>query len=233
MLHRLEKASRYVSAVGVGVGVVIAHVAHKFVIEPEVSGSILVIVAGVIVVGTSELLRVFCDTWLLNLPWIRRRILGPYYVEGTWVDRMKKGGKVIATGVTKIEANDQSIIISGVDESEDRATGRYTTELHTLGWPCVGYMYRYSRSDTDSTASGLVEMQFEPGSGPPKRYSGDYLDPTDGRKISFEGWRIEDPDLLRELDDPVERKKAILFFWERVDVAHKTPPEGDVAEPLS
>ena len=233
MKHRLKIANRHVSAVGVGTGVVIAHVANKWIIKSEVPDSILVIVAVIIIVVTTELLRFLFDSCLLNWPPIRRLILGRYYVEGTWLDRMKKDNKMIAIGVTRIQADDQSIMISGGDESEDGATGRYNTELHSLGWPCVGYMYRYSRSDADNTASGLVEMQFEPRGGPPKRYSGDYLDPTDGRKISFEGWRIEDPDLLRELDDPVERKKAIRLFWERVDAAHKTPPEGDDAEVLS
>ncbi|MCO6437311.1 MAG: hypothetical protein J5J06_09520 [Phycisphaerae bacterium] len=146
---------------------------------------------------------------------------------------MVKDDKVIGTGITRIQPDGQSVIISGEDDSEAGAMGRYTTELHTLGWPCVGYMYRYSRSDTDGTASGLVEMQFEPRSGPPRRYTGDYVDPTDGRKVTFEGWRIEDRDLLRRIDDPAERTEAMRLFWDRVDAARKAAVERDIAAPSS
>ncbi len=214
MRNRFEKASRVVSVLGVAIGVIIAHRANAWLDAHQVSDPILIVVAGAIVVSASELLRFLFDHWLLDWSPLRRLVLGWHYVEGTWLDVMRKESAVLAIGITRIQADGQRIRIAGDDfDPNARFTGRYWTEILSIDWPRVRYLYHYHRSDASNPADpGFATIQFDERRGTPVRYKGDFFDRSDGKQIEFEGWRVQDRALLRKLDDPAQRAEAIRLF---------------------
>lgn len=218
MRNRFEKANRFVSAVGVGIGVVVAHRTNDWLAAQDVSNPVLIVVAIGIVVLTSELLRLFFDHWLLDWSPIRWLVLGWHYVEGTWLDVMWKENAVLAIGITRIHADGQKIRITGDDfDPNGQFTGRYWTEILSIDWPRVRYLYHYHRSDASSPADpGFATIQFDERRGRPVRYKGDFFDRSDGKQVAFEGWRVKDRELRRELDERVQRSKAIRSFCFRV-----------------
>jgi hypothetical protein len=146
---------------------------------------------------------------------LRRLFLGKQLIEGTWLDLLKRGTDPVGYGFSRLEYDGSSVRLGGEDFLLDgTAQGHYQADLVELEWPKIRYKYTYqSSADAGVSSQGYGEAQFIERDGPPTHYVGFFFDLVEGKRISFEGWRVTDRALLSELDDVAARRSAIVAYF--------------------
>lgn len=217
-------------------GVVLAERLSSW-LEAWLSDPSAVVLFSVVVISASiELIRFVVATLFDHSRHLRRLLLGDQYLEGTWFDIMRVGGRPSEIGVSWLRYEDWEIKYAGEDYDLKYESGcadvamahRFPFTAETIVYAKDNkllYKYTADRSDRDEVEiSGYGELQFHPGrQGIPMRYSGHYYRPEGGgnfRKICFEGFRLDDrkdSECLERLGDPETRRDAMRQLLKRFE----------------
>ena len=220
-MDQYQRISAVASAIALGTGVVLANVSRDYLASLKLATWKQLIVEFLIISISILAIRSLLDTWLFLAPWIRRLFLGGQYVEGTWVDLVRHGGRVASIGIIQIRPQGSSLRYSGENYDLDgRYIGHFTSKMTSLSWPRLSFKYdTFDIMAGDSAPGpflqGFGEIAFDETSFPPRRYHGDCIDSLAGVRHALEGWRIVDKSDLKKLRDPQERGKAILALAQR------------------
>src|SRR5262245_12221196 len=231
---KLKTVQRSLLPIGVAVGVVLTDRLSLWLSAWLTRPGVEVLFSVVVIAVSIELVKFFAESLFDHSRVLRRVLLGNEYLEGTWFDVMRVGGKLSEVGLSWFSYDDWELKYSGEDYAlvsnavnaelvvEHRFP--YTAEkiVHLKNNKLL-YKFTADRSDRDdSEIAGYGELQLHPGArGVPTRYSGHYYRPEAGgvfRKISFEGFRLDetrDRDCLQRLDNPETRKDAVRELLKR------------------
>ena len=214
-MDKLKRLSQVIVSMSLAFSAVIAQQASSWVESQAASPAWLPpVVALAIVSGGSYVLRLVLEIVFESSRWLRRLLLGRQFVEGTWFDLSVEDGQPIIVGVSRVEFSGTTVRFSGEDFAVDGTRqGHYLADLTSLEWPKLKYKYTYHVSDAPQLSKqGYGEAQFIERDGPPKEYVGFYFELLVGKRVTYEGWRVEDPEILAQLDDRVRRRHVIKNF---------------------
>jgi len=215
-MDKLKRLPQFIISISLAISAVLAQQAASWVEKQKTApGWLPAIVALLIIGGGSYALRLFLELFLDSSKRLRKFILGRQFIEGTWLDISKAEGQPIIIAVSRIEFAGSSVRFAGEDFSMDtRRRGHYLTDIAWLDWPRLKYKYTYQVSDACQISNqGYGEKLFIERDGLPREYVGFYFDLLEGKRVTYEGWRVEDPALLRQLDDPKTRRQAAIDFF--------------------
>lgn len=214
-MDRLKKLSQLSSVVSIAVGVGIAKEFTDWIIKFNLPSWFPHVTAVIVVVITFQFLKFIFEAIFDMSVTMRRILLGHQFIEGTWLDIMSHNGKPISYGVTRIVSSGSSFRISGEDyDLNANNTGFYSLDMLVFEFPKIKYKYTYQRSDSLGLAQeGFGEFQFRERNGAPVKYAGFTFDLGEGKRITFEGWKVENKAVLSLLDKPASDKEAILSFF--------------------
>lgn len=203
---------------------------EQWLVAPGASAIFSVVVIAVSI----ELVKSFSSDMFNHSRVFRRLVLSDQYLEGTWFDIMRVGGKAQEVGLSWLSYEDWEVKYAGEDYDlsydgrtcEVAMTHRFPYTAEKIVYSKENkllYKYTADRSDRDDLEiAGYGELQFHPsGNGIPIRYSGHYYRQEGGsvfRKISFEGFRLDedkDRDSLKRLDNPETKKEALCQLLRR------------------
>lgn len=215
-MDRLKRMHRLSLAISIGVGVVIGQKASVWVEQYYKSVWLSPLVALIIFAICFQFLTYLLENLFDGSKRLRKILLGRQFVEGTWLDLMSKEAKPFSYGISYIKSFElSSLRISGEDfDLEGNNCGHYYSDLIKVEWPTIKYTYTYQHSSNPQlSCQGLGELQFIEREGPPNRYRGSFFDILEGKRNTFEGWKVKDSKLLNQLDNPNTQKEAILNFF--------------------
>jgi hypothetical protein len=155
---------------------------------------------------------------------IRRTILGKYYVEGTWL-QAERDGEDLRLAIIDIQPNGNGFMFSGYSLDADlNIQSNMRMEHATVEWPFLTYKYRNSLAETDDQRrEGVGEIHFETNRAAPRRFTGFFAGVQGTGRVKIEGVRLtkaREVSRLRTLEGRVEviEKYWDLFFTRRVNL---------------
>jgi hypothetical protein len=140
-------------------------------------------------------------------------------VEGSWLVIVRKEGKVVATAVTHIAVVDYSIRLSGVNYDDQGITAStFRSDLLLNDWPTLQFKHSTQPSEGNSSRlEGYGEIQFFERNGPPKQYSGFFINLGEGIRYNVMGLKAEGKELLAHLDSPQMRIEELRRFSQAIE----------------
>lgn len=214
-MDKLRILSKLNLAVSVGIGVVFVRISSMWVEQLAWKWWISILVALVIVGIMSPVCSYLFTHGFDNMNWLRRLLLGNQFIEGVWFDLMKQDGKSLAYGITNIKSSGSQLQLTGEDfDLRGEHGGYYYTDMLVISWPVLKYKYTYQRSDDSELANhGYGEIKIDNSAYYPVRYEGFYFNLREGKRVSFESWRVRDKHTLELLNDPKTRRDAVCKFF--------------------
>lgn len=211
-MDRFDRLARLSSGIGLACGVVLASATRTWLKDLSLPEWATLLIDFTVVSSCAVLIRLFAEGVLMTVRPLRRVLLNRQYVEGTWIDVIWSAGKVPRVGLIRIEPSGSSLRYCGENvDVNGHCRGTFTSEMVSLSWPELKFKYR--SADTSASmmfSQGYGEIQFTERDGPPCRYVGHCVDAESGERHHLEGWRISNPDVLADLDDPERQHKRIL-----------------------
>ncbi len=214
-MDALKRLQTMQSTLGVAVGVVLSEHAvswaKQWFANPGVSGILSLVVVAVSVVAVNFI----ASNVFERSKRVRRMLLGRQYIEGTWFDVMRVGGKIEEIGISWVRYEDLEINYCGEDyDLTLNYCSPYEAEMVQLKGQVLMYKYTARRSDNGNLGTqGYGELQFSPGrNGIPIKYAGSYFVLQGKEKLSFDGFKLDekhDRELLELLDSGKTRKEAL------------------------
>ena len=152
---------------------------------------------------------------LFRLNWVRKLILGRYYIEGTWL-QAEKSAHAAHVAVIDIQPNGKSFTFSGYALDENlNVNSNVLLELSRFDWPFLTYKYRNSLSDgADGQRDGVGEVQFEMNRSAARRYNGFSQYIKNHERVRLEGAKLvrnADVKRLRTLEG---REEIVDQYWD-------------------
>lgn len=173
------------------------------------------LVALLIVVVGLHLLQSLLENIFDSSRTLRRLLLGHQFIEGTWFDLSLADDRPPIVGIARILFSGSTVRFYGDDFSVDGTRqGHYMSDYASLEWPKLKYKYTYHVSGTRQLSNqGFGEAQFLTHGGPSQQYVGFHFDILEGLRVTYEGWKIEDQQILDKLDNPNTRREVVLEFF--------------------
>ncbi len=176
----------------------------------------------------------FFIKWLIsNSRFIRKCILGRYFIEGYWFDivTVPEEKKLREYGLIEIDY-DQELIISGIlYDLNFRRIGSFSTGLSDYADQKVEYAYsRIAEHDKLEDASGLGEYIFTREKPWPLTFSGSFFDSELDKRVLVRGIRITDKSQINKIEsnDP---KQQVSVAQNEADIFMNQFPEYNIIKP--
>ena len=138
--------------------------------------------------------------------------LGDQSLDGCWFDAILRNGTIVFFTVNWIRTDLPTLRFGGDNYSLDGLpTGGHQTDTVVINWPVISYTstsQRYKQNNPLTPSYGQLRLEENP-AGPPYHWSGLFVDVFEGVFYQFEGWRVEDPLLLKDLCNP-EKRSALI-----------------------
>jgi len=151
--------------------------------------------------------------------WVRRRLLGRQFVEGTWFIEIRLNNELTGFAVSRIEADGTSLRWSGEHyDLEGQILGSVKGKVIEIDWPKIRYSYESDRDDPNNLhREGYGERTFMEQDGPPVGFNGQFIDHLSGEKKRTRAWKVKNKEESAELRNPqkceafIERYKVQLL----------------------
>jgi hypothetical protein len=152
---------------------------------------------------------------LFRLNWVRKMILGRYYIEGTWL-QSEKGSDASHIAVIDIQPNGKAFTFSGYALDENlEVNSNVLLELSRFDWPFLTYKYRNSLSDgADGQRDGVGEVQFEMNRDAARRYNGYSQYIKNDQRIRLEGTKLVQNADVKRLRTLEGREEIVDKYWD-------------------
>lgn len=146
------------------------------------------------------------------IPSVRRRLLGRYFVEGTWLNQMTFPNGKRVYGVVRIEPERESLRYAGKNYNrEGDLVGSFESKLLSIEWPKMKFtcdptppMQEYLK------VVGSVSLSFEERDDHPPKLFTAYCDAVgQGEGAQIQAWKIDDLQILNALSSP-QRRQAVI-----------------------
>jgi hypothetical protein len=238
--NRLEKITSAIRAISFAIAIVGSEWATSWAKSQQIKApwlppavALVTVVIGYL--GVEYILSLVFETQR----WLRGLLVGRQFIEGKWFVSFWVGDKLVAVGITDIEARRGSVCFTGEDYMTEEAgggqtivmkggKGHYITDLAELEWPRIKYKYSYFQSGEESAVEGYGEAQFVEERRRPNKYSGRFRELGSARVTYYEGWRITNNFLLKRLEkEPLTRRDEVrTFFSDPMDPMKKERGES-------
>lgn len=187
---------------------------QQFGTSPTELGIVAVAAVTIMVVFWMAFTEVILPS-LFRLNWVRKMILGRYYIEGTWL-QAEKGQGAAHIAVIDIQPNGKNFTFSGyaLDENLD-VNSNVLLELAKFDWPFLTFKYRNSLSDgSDGQRDGVGEVQFEMNQASARRYNGfsQYIKSDERKRL--EGTKLTRATDVRRLRTLEGREEIVDHYWD-------------------
>lgn len=210
-MERLRKARTFVTAVAVPLSYYAGSKGQEMLVKwnlPALVEALLVLLLVLtIFFGVRQLAM-----WLLALRRVRRWILRGQFIEGTWMDVVRRKGEVVNVGVLNFDIRGDVLHVWGNNfRTDGTVQNAFNSEMTKLTWPKLLFYFESDQQTTGSpTSEGTAQLRFAPvESGLPQRYSG-FCRNFNGQRGDCSGWRVADEATLMALKNPAETKKIVL-----------------------
>jgi hypothetical protein len=110
---------------------------------------------------------------ILEKAFFRRRLLGKYYIEGTWIQEADEPGGLRGLSIIHIDPNGESFIVYGehfsIGHYQEGEVGKsFPIECYRFEWPTLHYVYRTNpvldaRDSPDTAGQGFFEFRAPKG----------------------------------------------------------------------
>ncbi|MEX2263591.1 MAG: hypothetical protein WD696_16660 [Bryobacteraceae bacterium] len=171
-----------------------------------------------------KLVEFFLGSLFDRSRWVRRKLLAEQYIEGTWFDIMRRGGKPVEIGVSRLRYKDFTIRFSGEDYNIENDPGMeaghcspFDADMVHFNGEVLAYKYTARRSDdANITTQGYGELQFfSVEDGAPSKYSGSYFVLQCNEKMCFEGFKLDEKADAEALDlfKRGRTREALRVLW--------------------
>jgi hypothetical protein len=227
-MERLKQFLKWTSVTGALFGAFVGGKADKYLETSLLPSGAKALLAFSVIVLVYVIIGECAEYTMGSLRWLRRLILANQYVEGTWMDVVRDGDSITHIGVLRITILNGDLHVSG---DNYRTNGLLVDSFHStmleFSWPLVRFV---SSSDRIGSAPSYSEVRFDPRNGVPTRYKGFFQD-VGGSRFDYVGWRINDVEVLRQLDDPMKVTKVVRELaatlmeppQHRAEIAHGDP----------
>ena len=151
---------------------------------------------------------------LFRFNWVRKVILGKYYIEGTWL-QAEKGPQVSRMSVIDIQPNGNTFTFSGYALDRDlEIESNILIEFSRFDWPFMTYKYRNTLSDgSDGQREGVGEVQFEMNRDASRRYNGFFQHIKHTDRVKIEGSKLRRARDVRALRSLEGREEIFEEYW--------------------
>lgn len=212
-MDRVKRIGTAVTTLSVGTAVVIGQQGAAWLAAHQAKfpswGS--PVAAVVLFFFTAQAFRIILDLALERLTALRRFLLGDQYVEGVWFDLIFEGASLVSVGHSMIKFADGKLFYGGEDFPLDGSgKGYYRIKLSDFSWPTLEYTYIYETRGGDQQGYGM--LQFIERSGPPTKYAGKFVDRSDGKRFTFESFRVLDKAVLKDFEHEKLKEQVILAY---------------------
>jgi hypothetical protein len=212
-MNRIKSVANAVTTLSVGTAIVVGQQGAAWLNTHQANfpswGSPAVAV--VLFYVASQLLRMVLELLLERLTGLRRFLLGDQFVEGVWFDLIFEGSNLISVGHSMIKYIDGKMSLSGEDFPLDHSgKGYFRSKLVDFTWPTLEYTYIYENQVDDQQGYGVV--QFVEQSGPPLSYTGKFVNRSNGKRFTFQSFRVSNKASLRVFEQEKMKDKFILNY---------------------
>jgi hypothetical protein len=152
---------------------------------------------------------------LFRFNFVRRMILGKYYVEGTWLQAERGTPTGNRLSVIDIQPAGKSFIFSGYALNQDLEIESNTLiEFSKFEWPFMTFKYRNSLSDGgDGQRDGVGEIQFEMNRSAAVRFNGYAQFVKNGRRLKVDGAKLTKNREVKQLRSLEGRGEVLGKYW--------------------
>lgn len=219
-MDRIKRVTAAVTTLSVGAAVVVGQQGAAWLAAHQANfpawGS--PVAAVVLFFMTSQALRIALELALERITPLRRFLLGDQFAEGVWFDLIFEGAALVSVGHSMIKYADGKFCYGGEDFPLDGSgKGYFRVKLIECTWPTLEYTYVYETRGGDQQGYGA--LQFIERFGPPIKYTGKFVNRSDGKRFTFESFRVLDKGLLKEFEQEKLKEQVIL-----------THLQGEIAE---
>lgn len=212
-MSRYSTASKTSTTLGVAVGSVIAIPVDDWFTGKGVNPTFSLFCAVILIALGAWSVSFVMDTIFGSSVLVRQLLLGPQFIDGTWVDIVyDENGVVSSIGQTCIEAEGYSIAFHGQNFS---VSGDYRDGFHSqmvdLAWPRLRLVGVNSEQiGADAAPRSYCEIQFTSAGGAPTRYTGTFRIIGTGGSFRLQGRKVTSRKDLKALGDDAEQQAALL-----------------------
>jgi len=163
---------------------------------------------------------------VIEIPGLRKKILGQDYIEGQWIEYFykreiidhKEVERKVGYSIVTIKRDDEALTIKGrnYNYADSKHLGDFSSEsLKYLGQD-LHYSYKYHDNIADPETKGVAIMSFtSSGDSEPIEYTGFFINFDGERKTNFMGWKVIEKDVENKISDSqprLNRHRFILHF---------------------
>lgn len=214
-MKRLNNIFKIINFFAIAISIAISHYIKELAKDKFNNEILLFVIALVVITIGYEIIPIIFKKFF-EIPFFKKMFLGNQYVEGTYLDIMFEDGKATDVGLSRIIIEDDKLRYGGFlyKIKGDVVGSSYRSKMIEMEYPIMKYTYDYKLvTDSSALLHGYGEIDFDERKGEPMHYTGNFIDFTNGDKVYFEGWKIRDKAILKDLDNPKERYKTIINFF--------------------
>ena len=191
-----------------------------------------------LVVLLNETITFMFQTFYEQFKPLRQLLLGNQFVEGTWIEFVSQGQKIISIGISNISSSGYELKISGNNHALN-GNLRYgfssTADMVKVEWPVFRYVYEeWPLEGHQDTIQGVAHIKFGPTNNRPTIYTGAFSDIGTGVLTGIEGRLITSKDELKSISNPAEIRKVLkkYLIQRKQEIADSEEFEAEVEKLL-
>jgi len=215
-LNPIKKLSKTFQVISTGIAGAAAAGLKALLSSPNLNSKISTALSIIAIPIISEGLSIGFQWLFEHNRLLRRILLGGKFVEGTWIEALKKGDEILSVGVVWFENHEYGLKVHGFNYDHAGNVNLHfesKTDLLTIEWPFVSFAHTVSSHYSIKINEGITHIHFSyRGNKPPKTYSASFINAGDGERIGLEGWRLEDKNDLEAIHDP-SKLPEVLQKW--------------------
>lgn len=211
-MDRYSISSKLANTLGIAVGAVIGIPVEEWFSSRKIPPGFTLFCAVVLIALSAWVVTFLADHMFATSSFIRRRMLGYQFVEGTWVDVVFQDGVPLGIGETCIDANGYSVTMFGENYSLEGAhLSGFLSTMVAMQWPVLKLVgENRSRVGGEDSPRSYCELQFSSAGGAPIRYSGYFIMMRSGTRFEVIGWKVNHREELFALRKPHKHRETLL-----------------------
>lgn len=217
-----RKINRAFELISIGTSAIITKAITDWLQTLRVQQIVVLTLTFVLVYLLNEVLTWIFKNIFSNFESFRRYTLREEFIEGIWIEFSTKNDILESIGIVLIKPEKEGYGLSIYGENYKYISGqelslnyRFSSKngLAKLNFPILDFAYINRLSvpiNGRQSVEGVAQVTFSSIQGIPLRYHASFYLSEDGRVMNLEGWKIQDRDDLKKIqNDPTNLSKII------------------------
>jgi len=216
-MDRYKAVAAIGTSLSLGAGIimskVVTDISKGFVNNYGIMLMAVLITAALVFLGAKFVLE---ELFRQFLP-LRRWVLGKFYIEGTWCERVRRDGVPHGISIVQLLPDGYSVVIAGTNYNPKGVSqSSFRGKLMEMNWPTATFHHNNNTTvGPPDTRPGIGTITFSDRHPFPNHFSAHYAHVTEGVSYSVNAFRLEDEADLAQISSAHDRQAWLLAQWKK------------------